>query len=430
MSEAHVAAGSESARSLRIVWVKTELLHPVDKGGRIRTYQMLRALARRHRVIYVTLDDGRAAADAVERATEYCHRLVRVPFAQPGRYSVAFWLDLLRNLASPLPYAVAKYRSAALRRAIAEACREEMPDLVVCDFLAPSVNVPSDAGVPTLLFQHNVEAAIWQRHASVAGQRLRRAYMAAQWRRMRRFEAAECRRFDHVVAVSPQDAAVFRQDYGARAVSDVPTGVDTEYFRPSGRELRQPRELVFTGSMDWMPNEDAMLHFVAETLPLLRRRVPDVTLTIVGRNPPPRIRALAAADASIRVTGSVPDVRPYLERAAVFIVPIRVGGGTRLKIFEAMAMELPVVSTTIGAEGLPVRDGEDVRLADTPADFADAVAELLAAPDHARTLALAGAALVRAQFGWDHVAARFADACHSVVEGREAPAPALTSSTT
>lgn len=415
---------------MHILWLKTELLHPVDKGGRIRTYQMLRALAREHRVTYLTLDDGTAAPDALARATEYAHEVIRVPFQPPAKWSPAFFVALARNLLSPLPYVLARYRSDAMRRALVDACARLRPDVVVCDFLFPAPNVPDDLGVPTVLFQHNVEAMIWARHAEVATNPVKRLYMREQWRRMRRREAAECRRFDHVVAVSPQDAAVFREDYGVRAVSDVPTGVDTEYFRPSGREARQPRELVFTGSMDWMPNEDAMLHFVAETLPLLRGRVPDVTLTIVGRNPPPRIRALATADASIRVTGSVPDVRPYLERAAVFIVPIRVGGGTRLKIFEAMAMELPVVSTTIGAEGLPVRDGEEVRLADSPAAFAAAVAELLESPDRARTLGLAGATSVRAQFGWDRVAARFADACQSVAEGREAPAPALTSSTT
>jgi sugar transferase (PEP-CTERM/EpsH1 system associated) len=408
---------------VHILWIKTELLHPVDKGGRIRTYQMLRALRRRHRVTYLTLDDGAAAPDAAERAAEYCHELLRVPFAPPAKGSPAFFLDLARNVLSPLPYAVARYRSAALRAAIVERCRRGDVDVVVCDFLAPSLDVPDGLGVPTVLFQHNVEAMIWERHAQVAANPVKRLYMREQWRRMRRHERAECRRFDHVVAVSPQDAEVFRRDYGLSSVSDVPTGVDTDFFRPSGAEAREPHGLVFTGSMDWMPNEDAIHFFVGQILPPLRARVPDVTLTVVGRNPPAGIRALADADPAIRVTGSVPDVRPYIERAAAFVVPIRVGGGTRLKIFEAMAMERPVVSTTIGAEGLPVRDGVDAVLADEPQAFADAVAALLLDPARGAEIGQAAAAAVRADYGWDGVAERFARLCAATIgasAGREA----------
>jgi sugar transferase (PEP-CTERM/EpsH1 system associated) len=395
---------------VHILWLKTELLHPVDKGGRIRTYNMLRALKREHEVTYLTLDDGTAAPDAAERASEYCHRLVRVPFATAPKRSPRFFAELAANLVSPLPYAVAKYRSRPMREAVARAVREGT-DVVVCDFLFPSVNVPGGLGVPTVLFQHNVEAMIWQRHAEVAGNPVKRAYMTEQWRRMRRHEGAECRRFDHVVAVSPQDAEVMARDYGVRDVSDVPTGVDTEYFRPSGHEAPRPNNLVFTGSMDWMPNEDAVVWFCDEILPRVRAAVPDATLTVVGRHPPPRVRALAEAGRGVEVTGSVPDVRPYMERAAAFVVPIRVGGGTRLKVYEAMAMEKPLVSTPVGAEGLPLRDGVDAMLAAEPAAFADAVIAVLRDPARAAAMAAEGAALVRARYGWDRVAARFAEAC-------------------
>ena len=409
---------------MHILWIKTELLHPVDKGGRIRTYNMLRELRREHRVTYLTLDDGHAAPDAAERALEYCDEVVRVPFEVAPRRSPRFFAELFANVFSRLPYAVARYRSDELRRRVGEICRERDVDVVVCDFLAPSVNVPGDLPCPTVLFQHNVEAMIWERHAQVATHPVKRVYMREQWRRMLRHERAECRRFDHVVAVSPQDTAVFRRDYDLSSVADVPTGVDTEFFRPSGAEAREPHGLVFTGSMDWMPNEDAIHFFVDQILPRLRARVPDVTLTVVGRNPPAGIRALADADPALRVTGSVPDVRPYIERAAAFIVPIRVGGGTRLKIFEAMAMERPVVSTTIGAEGLPVRDGVDTLLADEPQAFADAVAGLLLDPARAAAIGAAAAAAVRAEYGWDGVAQRFAQLCAATI-GATATTPAV-----
>jgi sugar transferase (PEP-CTERM/EpsH1 system associated) len=406
---------------VHILWLKTELLHPVDKGGRIRTYNMLRELKRGHRVTYLTLDDGTAAPGAAALALEYCDALVRIPFESAPKRTPRFYAELLRNAGSPLPYAVAKYRSAAMERALCELVARGDVDVVVCDFLAPSVNVPGDLPCPTVLFQHNVEAEIWRRHTEVASHPVKKAYFREQWRRMRAFEASECRRFDHVVAVSPQDAEAFRAGYRVASVSDVPTGVDTGYFRPSGSEPAEPHGLVFTGSMDWLPNEDAILYFAEQVLPLVRARVPDVTLTVVGRNAPPRIVALGAADPAIRVTGSVPDVRPYIERAALFVVPIRIGGGTRLKIFEAMAMEKAVVSTTVGAEGLPVRHGTDALLADGPGAFAGAVVDLLTNPARARAIGDAAATVVRAEFGWDGVAARFAATC-AAVAGRRAPA--------
>jgi glycosyltransferase involved in cell wall biosynthesis len=398
---------------MRILWIKTEFLHPVDKGGRIRTYQMLREIAKSHHVTYLTLDDGTAAPDAPALASEYATDVVRIPFAPPAKGTPGFFRDLLGNVLSPLPYAVSRYRSAAMAREVARLT--DKVDVVVCDFLAPAVNVPRTVGTPTVLFQHNVEAMIWERHAAVATG-IKKRYMAEQWRRMERFERSECLRFDHVIAVSPQDTEVMRSRYGVTRVSDVPTGVDIDYFTPAGTGERRPLELVFTGSMDWMPNDDAMIWFATDVLPLVRAKVPDVHVTIVGRTPSARLQALAAAS-GMEVTGRVPDVRPYLERASAFIVPMRVGGGTRLKIYEAMSMGLPVISTSIGAEGLPVVDNETAVLRDDPRSFADAVVRMLEVDDERRRIAEAGQRLVRARFGWSGVADAFMETCASVVEG-------------
>jgi sugar transferase (PEP-CTERM/EpsH1 system associated) len=396
---------------VHVLWLKTELLHPVDKGGRIRTYQMLRHLVRRHRITYLTLDDGRRAADAVERATEYCADLIRIPARTSVRGTARFYLKLARNLVSPLPYAVAKYRSAAMRAAIRQLAKTASLDLIVSDFLFPAVNVPNDLPVPTVLFQHNVEAMIWQRHAAVASSPLRRRYLQRQWRRMAAFEGAECRRFDQVIAVSPEDASYFAESYGVRSVSHVPTGVDTSYFRPTGSVDRDPNGLVFTGSMDWMPNEDAVGWFAEAVLPLVAASAPEATLRIVGRNPSLAVRSLGERYPRVRVTGTVPDVRPYLEAASVFVVPLRVGGGTRLKIFEAMAMGKAIVTTSVGAEGLPVRDGEHLLTADSSTAFADAVVRLLRDPEYAATLGARAAELVRSRFGWEQAADQFAELC-------------------
>lgn len=403
---------------MRILWIKTELLHPIDKGGKIRTYAMLRELRREHHVTYLTLDDGSAAPDAAERAMEYCHELVRIPFHPTRRGSAGFFVDLLANLASRLPYAVARYRSSAMAQAIRAQVARGAVDVIVCDFLAPSLNVPDGLGVPTILFQHNVEAAIWQRHASVATHPLKRAYFGSQWRRMQAWEARECARFDHVIAVSEADRDAMRKDYGVTAVSAVPTGVDTEYFTPRGTEPRRPMELVFTGSMDWMPNQDGIAWLCAEVMPLVHERFPAATLAVVGRNPSASLVALPERLPWVTVTGTVPDIRPYLERAGVLLVPLRVGGGTRLKIFEGMAMGRPTVSTTIGAEGLPVVSGHDILIADSPADFAAAICHCLDEPGWADRLGAHAAARVRSEFGWEHAGRQFAETCERVAGHR------------
>ena len=396
---------------MRILWLKTELLHPVDKGGKIRTYQMLKALRREHHITYLTLDDGTASVDARERAVEYCHELVTVPHRVREKFSAAFYAELAQNMASRLPYAIKKYESPAMRSEIASRAAKGAFDVLVCDFLTPSVNMPESLPLATVLFQHNVEAMIWQRHYEVQTNRLKKAFLRGQWRKMQSFEREACRRFDQTIAVSREDAETMRREYEVENVLDVPTGVDTDYFRPSGLEPRDPREIVFTGSMDWLPNEDAIRFFTAEILPLIRRAVPQAKLTVVGRNPYPGLVELAARDTGITVTGRVEDVRPFMERASVYVVPIRVGGGTRLKIYEAMAMEKAIVSTTVGAEGLPVRDGDELVLADTPEAFSDAVVRFLTDEDDARRLGARAAASVRAQFGWERVAARFAEIC-------------------
>jgi sugar transferase (PEP-CTERM/EpsH1 system associated) len=401
---------------VHILWLKTELLHPLDKGGRIRTYQMLRQLLRQHRITYLTLDDERRDADAIERAEEYSTEVECVPFQTTAKGSLRFYGELTRNVASPLPYAIAKYRSPEMRRRISRLLDNADIDLLVCDFLAPSVNVPAAVPVPTVLFQHNVEAQIWERHAAVARQPLRRAYLRRQWQRMYAFERAQCRRFDHVVAVSAEDAEWFSREYHPRAVSYVPTGVDADYFCPTGTRRPDPNTVLFTGSMDWMPNEDGVEYFVESILPRVQVALPDATLTIVGRNPSPLVRALPERNPGVHVTGTVPDTRPYMERASVVVVPLRVGGGTRLKIFEAMAMEKAIVTTTIGAEGLPVQHGEHLLIADSPDLFAEAVTTLLRDPQYAAALGARAAELVRSRFGWNHAAEQFTGICLRIVD--------------
>jgi glycosyltransferase involved in cell wall biosynthesis len=208
---------------------------------------------------------------------------------------------------------------------------------------------------------------------------------------------------------------MMERDYGVAKVYDIPTGVDVDFFKASNSTSARANSLVFTGSMDWLPNEDAMRYFINDILPIVKQRIPEVQLTIVGRNPYPSLVELAQRNPALTVTGRVDDVRRYIEDAVAFIVPIRIGGGTRLKIYEAMAMEKPVISTTIGAEGLPVHDGEQLLIADDPKMFAEAVVKVLSDPEFATRLGADGAQLVRQNFGWPGVAATFADLCRVAI---------------
>jgi len=400
---------------VRILWLKTELLHPVDKGGKIRTYNMLKELKRDHHITYLTLDDGSAGREARERADEYCHELVCIPHHPREKFSKGFYVELLFNLGSRFPYAVKKYESAAMRREIIKRTPDDSIDVVICDFLAPAINVPGSLSCPSILFQHNVEAMIWKRHFEVQSNAAKKLYLRDQWRKMRRFEKEMCRRFDSVIAVSREDRDQMREEYGFAAVFEVPTGVDTDFFKPSGAQKVEPHNVVFTGSMDWLPNEDAIRYYTEQIQPIVRRSLPNATLTVVGRNPYPSLLELSRRDSSIIVTGRVDDVRPYMERAAAYIVPLRIGGGTRLKIYEAMAMEKPIVSTTVGAEGLPVTDGKELCIADTPETFAAAVVNLLTNPEAARNLGQESARVVRERFGWNGVAKQFAEICEATV---------------
>ena len=403
---------------MRILWLKTEVLHPVDKGGKIRTYNMLKELKREHHVTYLTLDDGTASAEDKKNASEYCHELVCIPHARREKFTPGFYYELLLNLVSSNAYAIKKYESRAMRREIVERDRRGAFDLLVCDFLAPAVNVPADLTTPAVLFQHNVEAMIWKRHYEVQSNPVKKAYLYGQWQKMRRFEREMCGRFDAVIAVSADDREQMKNEYGAKAVFDVPTGVDVEFFQPNNTVKPVPNSLVFTGSMDWLPNDDAIRYFTREILPLIKNKVPDVKLTVVGRNPAPALVDLSKEDPSLIITGRVDDVRPYMENAAAYIVPLRIGGGTRLKIFEAMAMEKAVVSTTIGAEGLPLTNGIELLLADEPETFAAAVVSVLSDQDYAAELGQRAAAVVRENFGWRQVTERFISICGKTFQPR------------
>jgi len=313
-------------------------------------------------------------------------------------------VQAVRNLLSPLPLAVSRYRSAEMAAVVRELRGKHRFDSIVCDFLFPAPNLEQQE--ECVLFEHNVETTIWQRHARTAGDPVRKIYFGTQAKRMFAYEKEVCRRVARVIAVSEVDAAQIQEMFGVSPVAHIPTGVDVAHFTPAAAR-KASLDLVFIGSMDWMANIDGVDYFMEEILPLIRRERPDCNFTVVGRRPTPKIQQYAKDDPRIRVTGTVPDVRPYLWDAAVSIVPLRIGSGTRLKIYESMAAKTPVVSTTIGAEGLEIHPPHDIRIADTPAEFARQCLELLDDANARRSIADAGWELVSSRFSWEQVTRQF-----------------------
>jgi sugar transferase (PEP-CTERM/EpsH1 system associated) len=390
---------------MRILWLKTDLLLPLDKGGRLRTWHLMRHLAKRHEITYVAFAAPDEDPDHIAGMHEVAASVETIPRVEVRKASPRFFANVAWHLADPLPYAVGQYRSQPYRRKVNELLATRQFDMVVSDFLPPIVNLPRSLPCPGVLFTHNVESEIWRRHAETAKGAVRRFLYESQYRRMLAFEGRALQRFDGLLAVSDADRETFARLYPgveSDAIHVVRTGVDTEYFTPA-TSAPDSVELVFTGSMDWLPNEDGVLWFCHEVLPLIQAQMPDVRLSIVGRAPTPAVQRLAE-ERGVRVTGRVDDVRPYMSDTAVFVVPLRIGGGTRLKIFEAMAMAKAVVSTTIGAEGLPVTHGRDIVLADEPDRFAHAVLRLLRDVNARRQLEAAARALVAEHFDWSAVA--------------------------
>jgi len=399
---------------MHILWVKMGGLWPSTTGGRVRSLQIVSELARRHQVTVVTTHGVGDDPEGLKRQLSHCHEVISYPYAVPKLGSAAFPAAVARSWMSKYPVDLWKWREPQVREKVQSLIDSGTIDLCVSDFLFAAANVPAGGSTPVVLFEHNVEYMIWQRLCALETRTWRRALFELEWRKLRAREADACRDADLTIAVSEDDRRRLEElAPGIRAAS-IPTGVDTNYFRPDGRPERANR-MVFSGSMDWHPNEDAVIYFADAILPRIRAEIPDATLTVVGRNPTPRLRE-AAARAGIDVTGTVEDVRPSIGEGSVYVVPLRAGGGTRLKIFEALAMAKPVVSTTVGAEGLALEDGRHFIAADDPDSFADSVIGLLRNPGRRRALGHAGRELVETYYSWPTIAREFEERCEEVVE--------------
>lgn len=398
---------------MNILWVKMGGLWPATTGGRVRSLQIVSELARRHKVSVITTHGPGDDPEGLAQRLSHCHHVTSIPYDVPKRGTTAFPVAVARSWLSRYPVDLWKWRVPDVRDHVRRLVDSSGIDICIADFLFAVANVPTTEAVPVVLFEHNVEYLIWKRLCALEPVRWRRALLEVEWRKLRAREADACRQADLTIAVSEDDRRRLLAVAPGTRISAIPTGVDTRYFSPNGYH-EHANHLVFSGSMDWHPNEDAVGHFVDAILPRIRNEVPDVSFTVVGRNPSARLRELAARS-GIVLTGTVDDVRPSIAEGAVYVVPLRAGSGTRLKIFEALAMGKAVVSTTVGAEGLALEPGRHFVPADDPAAFADAVVRLLRDPGRRSALGQAGRSLVEGYYSWPTVAREFEQRCEEVI---------------
>ena len=369
---------------MNILFFGLEPPYPPNYGGRIRTYNILKQIAQNHQVTLVAFGDAAEWADSLAVLGKLCAEIILVP--EPGPVSRTT-IDKVRDLPARYPVSLATHFSSEMKATLQQLAQSGRFDVAHVDHIILAQYSDDLKPLPIVLTHHNIEGLLQDRSLELADDKSALQKWAAKRENKRwvRFEEDASRWSSAIVTVSDKEANYFRNKVKETPAFVVPNGVDIEFFQADdyqvgeyqavmGKEKKQM--LLYTGRMDYAPNVDAMGWFCEEIFPTIRQRRPDVELFIVGRDPSPEVTALGDIE-GVTVTGFVEDVRPYFQQATISIVPLRFGAGTRLKILEAMAIGIPIVSTSLGCEGLDLDDGKDLLVADAPEDFATKVLDLL-----------------------------------------------------
>ena len=389
-------------RCLNVVIVTSELPYPPTAGNRIRTLSLALRLARRHKITFIAHrnDESAEASRFLREHGIGAHLVDRVI---PAKSGPGFYARLAANLASPVPYSVATHTSLALRQAVKSHAREHPVDLWQVEAIVLADALNDVERCPKVMIAHNVESLIWQRYFESETNPFKRWYIKQQWRKFERFERRAFNAATRVVAVSQNDAGLIRNQFGGRNVDVVDNGVDRTYFEGVQPDP-DPGTILFLGSFDWRPNLDAVGLLLDRIFPAVRATEPGTRLRLVGRKPPQALVQRAREVPGVELHADVPDVRPFLATSSVMVVPLRIGGGSRLKILEAMAAGLPVISTSVGAEGLNLVAGEHFIAADDPEHIAVELVMCILHPQAAHAMARRSRSFVLERYDWDTLA--------------------------
>jgi len=406
---------------MNILWLSHLLPYPPKGGVLQRSHNLIKEIARQNKVWLVAFNQKallrtqEQVRRSVEALKELCQDVEVVSI--PSDASRLSWQSLVvRSLVTRHPYTINWLRSREMARQITTVVERGGFDVVHFDTISLAEYTPLVGGLPRILNHHNVESAMMRRRARKERNPLKKLYFHVEAAKLERYEIEVAPRFNAHLTVSESDRQILRQLAPGVNVDVISNGVDTHYFRP-GDPPRAPRSLVFAGGMKWYPNRDAVLFFVREVWPLLKREYPDVTFTVIGREPPGELVALAQRDTGLRLTGYVDDVRPLIAGAAVYVCPIRDGGGTRLKVLDAMAMGKAIVSTSIGCEGLDVEPEQNILVADRPAEFVAQIGRLIEDATLRERLGRSARTAVEARYSWETIGRQLNDTAASVANG-------------
>lgn len=386
---------------MKILYATPSFPFPPFDGERVRSYHLLQALSKHCDVHLVTFYEDPRELEGIPALQDLGLRVEVVPKPKSGS------LPSLISLLSLRPNFVTRHASKAFLSKMREKLREGGFTALHLDGLPLASYAPklADAVPRVVLDMRDAWSLLYERQ--LRRTRARGAWLKQwlKWRVVKRYEHRALRYPVRTVLLSTVDrAALAQDDPRAREVTPIPNGVDTTYFQPTpGHEVEF--SLLFTGALDYAPNAEAVAFFAHEVLPLLRKRFPAVRLVVAGRNPPPSLQELASEHLS--VTGFVPDMRPYFDRATVVVCPLLTGAGIKNKLLEAMAMGKATVATPIAVEGLPVVDGKHVLIRQTPAETADAIAGLLESREARQTMGAEARAFVEDRYSWDAAARAF-----------------------
>ncbi len=367
-----------------VLFVTTRIPYPPQEGHQIRSYNLLKRICDIHDVHLLTFARREESTAGLRHLRVICKSVRSVPI--PVEYNR---FQLFRELASSLltdrPFVVRKYFSPVMAEYIKESIENEAPDLVHLDMLPLAQYRRYCDNLPIVLDEHNVESLLLERRAKDGCHDvICSLFFKDQARKLRRFEMNACNAVNQVLACSFDDARTLESLARKSIVEVIPNGVAVDYFTPRKMPDRDPFNMVFVGGMGWFPNRDGMEYFLEEVMPLVCRRMPEANCTIVGKAD--GLRIPRELEPRVRLTGFVDDFRPYVWRAGLYVLPLRIGSGTRLKLLEAMAMGKAIVSTPVGCEGIDVSHGEELLVAESPKEMADAIVRLMGDPEYAHRL--------------------------------------------
>jgi glycosyltransferase involved in cell wall biosynthesis len=373
---------------MRVLLLTQVLPYPPDSGPKVKTYYVLKYLAQKHDLTLVSFIRDSDKAEHIRHLESLCQRVITVPIQRSALQDVQF---LLKSLATGQPWMMLRDERPAMKQVLLELAAQEHFDVVHADQL--------NMGQYALLFPKSrkvldLHNALWVLYKRLAEARPltdpSKYILLRDWRLLKRYEGELCRRFEAVLAVSEEDRRALIQAGAPPGITVIPIAIDTDEQAQVRHSPNGLPHILHIGTMYWPPNIDGMTWFLDEIYPLIQRAIPEVRCTLVGARPPASLIEYSRKDPSVTVTGYVEDPLPYLEQASLMVVPLRAGGGMRVKILNALSQGIPMVSTTVGCEGIELQNGRDILIADQPQAFAEATVRLLSDQELNGAIRLAG----------------------------------------